>query len=53
VTLDECDFVEALRDRPTPMDVAWIGLSLHHLLTPAKLVLMRRCATSSAIAASS
>jgi ubiquinone/menaquinone biosynthesis C-methylase UbiE len=41
VTLDECDFVEALRDRAKPTDVAWIGLSLHHLLTPAKLTLMR------------
>ena len=40
VTLDECDFVEALCDRPEPVDVAWIGLSLHHLLTPAKLTLM-------------
>jgi SAM-dependent methyltransferase len=26
VTLDRRDFVEALRDRPEPMDVAWIGL---------------------------
>ena len=41
VTLDECDFVEALRDRPKSADVGWIGLSLHHLLTPAKLTLMR------------
>jgi SAM-dependent methyltransferase len=41
VTLEQCDFVEALRDRPEPADVAWIGLSLHHLLTPAKLDLMR------------
>ena len=41
VTLDHCDFVEALRDRPEPADVAWIGLSLHHLLSPAKLTLMQ------------
>ena len=41
VTLDHRDFVEALRDWPKPVDVAWIGLSLHHLLTPAKLSLMR------------
>jgi hypothetical protein len=41
VTLDQCDFVEALRDRPEPADVAWIGLSLHHLLAPAKLTVMR------------
>jgi SAM-dependent methyltransferase len=41
VTLDQYDFTEALRDRPGPADVAWIGLSLHHLLAPAKLALMR------------
>ena len=41
VTLDHRDFVAALRDRPQPVDVAWIGLSLHHLLAPAKLSLMR------------
>jgi SAM-dependent methyltransferase len=41
VTLEHRDFVEALRNRPEPVDVAWIGLSLHHLLAPAKLTLMR------------
>jgi len=41
VALDNRDFVAALRDRPEPVDVAWIGLSLHHLLAPAKLDLMR------------
>jgi SAM-dependent methyltransferase len=41
VTLDHRDFVEALRDWTEPVDVAWIGLSLHHLLAPAKLSLMR------------
>jgi ubiquinone/menaquinone biosynthesis C-methylase UbiE len=41
-TFDECDFVEALLDRPEPADIVWIGLSLHHLLTPAKLALMRK-----------
>ena len=41
VTLERRDFVEALCDRPEPADVAWIGLSLHHLLTPMKLDLMR------------
>jgi SAM-dependent methyltransferase len=41
VTLEHRDFVAALRDRPEPVDVAWIGLSLHHLLAPAKLDLMR------------
>ena len=39
--LDQRDFVEALRDRPEPVHVAWIGLSLHHLRAPAKLDLMR------------
>ena len=34
VTLDHRDFVEALRDWPESVDVAWIGLSLHHLLAP-------------------
>jgi SAM-dependent methyltransferase len=41
VTLDHRDFVEVLRDRSEPVDVVWIGLSLHHLLAPAKLTLMR------------
>jgi hypothetical protein len=27
VTLDQCDFVKALHDRPEPADIAWIGLS--------------------------
>ena len=35
------DFVSAMRERPEPADVVWIGLSLHHLQTPDKLVLMR------------
>ena len=42
VTLDRRDFVEALRDQPEPVDVAWIGLSLHHLMAPAKLTVMRQ-----------
>jgi len=42
VTLQQADFVEALRDHVTPVDVAWIGLSLHHLETPAKLAVLRR-----------
>lgn len=41
VRLDQRDFVEALRDRPEPAHVVWIGLSLHHLFAPAKLDLMR------------
>jgi SAM-dependent methyltransferase len=42
VTLDRRDFVEALGDRPESVDVAWIGLSLHHLQTPEKLSVMRQ-----------
>src|SRR5215467_10728412 len=41
VELEEQDFVTAMRDRPEPADVAWIGLALHHLQTPDKGVLMR------------
>ena len=41
VELDQRDFVAAMAERPKPADVAWIGLSLHHLFTPAKLTLMR------------
>jgi len=41
VTLRRSDFVEALAGRPEPVDVVWIGLSLHHLRAPAKLDVMR------------
>jgi SAM-dependent methyltransferase len=41
-TLHERDFVEALEDWSEPVDVAWIGQSLHHLPVPGKLSLMRR-----------
>jgi Methyltransferase domain len=41
VTLEERDFVEALGEGARPADVVWIGLSLHHLLSPAKLAVMR------------
>jgi SAM-dependent methyltransferase len=41
VTLEQADFVEALRVWSTPVDVAWIGLSLHHLMTAQKLAVMR------------
>jgi SAM-dependent methyltransferase len=41
VTLENRDFVEALAEWRIPVDVIWIGQSLHHLLTPAKLALMR------------
>jgi SAM-dependent methyltransferase len=41
ITLDESDFVQALQAWSQPVDVAWIGLSLHHLTASAKLNLMR------------
>jgi SAM-dependent methyltransferase len=41
VVLKQCDFVEALYDWNDPVEVVWIGQSLHHLLTPVKLALMR------------
>jgi hypothetical protein len=34
------DFVEVLHQRSLSADVAWIGLSLHHLQRPEKLGLM-------------
>lgn len=39
--LDHEDFVLALEDRPDPADVAWCGLSMHHLETGQKLELLR------------
>ncbi len=41
VTLERRDFVTALRDRSLKADIAWIGLSLHHLRTAQKLAVMR------------
>ncbi len=41
VSLREDDFVEALADWCEPVDVIWVGLSLHHLRAPAKLEAMR------------
>jgi len=41
VTLEQRDFVEALHAGTPATDVVWIGLSPHHLRTPAKLDLMR------------
>jgi ubiquinone/menaquinone biosynthesis C-methylase UbiE len=38
--LEEGDFIEAMRARPEPADVVWIGLSLHHLATADKRTLM-------------
>ena len=46
VKLEQNDFVAAMRERPEPADVVWIGLSLHHLQTDDKRTLMREvCAT--------
>jgi SAM-dependent methyltransferase len=42
IILEQRDFIEALHDWSQPVDIAWIGLSLHHLMAPAKLTLMRR-----------
>lgn len=41
VTLEQNDFVAAMRERPDPADVVWIGLSLHHLQSDDKRELMR------------
>jgi hypothetical protein len=48
VELDHRDFVEALTARPEPADVAWCGLSVHHLSTEGKRALLEaiRAATS-------
>ena len=36
-----CDFVEAMADWPDIVDVAWIGMSLHHLQPQGKVRLMK------------
>lgn len=36
VDLEEQDFIKAMRGRPEPADVVWIGLSMHHLTTQGK-----------------
>jgi ubiquinone/menaquinone biosynthesis C-methylase UbiE len=41
VELELCDFTEALARWQKRVDVAWIGLSLHHLQAPEKLAVMR------------
>jgi SAM-dependent methyltransferase len=41
VELVRGDFADVLAGWPRPVDVAWIGLSLHHLLKPEKLAVMR------------
>jgi SAM-dependent methyltransferase len=42
VDLRHADFATALKDWSEPVDVAWIGLSLHHFQAPEKLDLMRQ-----------
>lgn len=41
VDLDHEDFVVALEQRPESADVAWCGLSMHHLETGQKLEVLR------------
>src|SRR4051794_13561788 len=41
VTLIESDFAMALASWQDPIDVAWIGMSLHHLQPEGKLAVMR------------
>ena len=41
VDLDHADFIASLRERPEPVDIAWCGLSIHHLATADKLALLR------------
>ncbi len=41
IDLDHRDFVEAMMRRPEPADMAWCGLSIHHLSTEDKLRLMK------------
>ncbi|MFN8589819.1 MAG: class I SAM-dependent methyltransferase [Thermomicrobiales bacterium] len=40
-TLEHADFAEVLRDWSAPVDVVWIGLSLHHFQTAEKLEVLR------------
>lgn len=41
VLLEQRDFVELVTTRPEPVDVVWIGHSLHHFQTSDKLQIMR------------
>jgi len=41
IALEHGDYVDILRNRTEPTDVAWIGLSLHHLQAAAKQSVMR------------
>jgi cyclopropane fatty-acyl-phospholipid synthase-like methyltransferase len=40
VDLHCCDFAQALGDWTAPVDIVWIGMSLHHLQSPEKQRLM-------------
>ena len=40
-TLEHRDFADALRRRSEPADVVWLGQSLHHLDSTAKLAVLR------------
>jgi SAM-dependent methyltransferase len=42
ITLIEGDFLSAIDRTRAPVDVVWIGLSLHHLGRPEKLTFMRK-----------
>jgi SAM-dependent methyltransferase len=42
VHLEQADFMAALHEKPESADVVWLGLSLHHLQTPNKQVLMQQ-----------
>jgi hypothetical protein len=41
VELDHRDFIAALTRRPEPADIAWCGLSIHHLSSEGKLDLLK------------
>jgi SAM-dependent methyltransferase len=41
IELEQADFVSAMRERSEPRDIVWIGLSLHHLQTRDKQLVMR------------
>jgi len=41
IELERRDYVEAVCQHRSPVDVVWIGFSLHHLQRPAKLALMQ------------
>ena len=42
ITLVQGDFLDAVGARRDPVDIVWIGLSLHHLRGPEKLAFMRK-----------